>query len=91
MLIMTKYFLITVMCAEGVEGHLTNNIRKFKPTNYTSERTNTGRDGAEASLGYRIQILCTKDLYFQITNYLQQYYVKDFGIVYYMQEVDVPM
>lgn len=89
MLIMTKYFLITVMCVAGVEGHLTDNIRKFKPTKLYV-RKNKYRQRRSRSQP-RIQILCSKQLYFRITNYLQQYYVKDFGIVYYMQEVDVPM
>jgi hypothetical protein len=91
MLVTQKYFLITVICSDGVEGHLTDNIRKFNPVNYTSERINTGKGGAEASPGYRIQILCNRELYFKVMSYLQQYYEKEYGIVYFMQEADVPM
>ncbi len=91
MFITTKYFLITVICSESVIGRLKENLAKFKLVNYTVEKVNAPIAGTISGDGCRMQSLCSKDVNFDVMNYLKEYYSKDFGIVYYAQEADMPM
>ncbi len=84
-------FLITVICEESVISHLEDNIRKFNPASYTIEKLSASKGGAESVQSCRIQIICKQALYLDIMSYIQQYYAKDYGVIYYMQEIQVPM
>ena len=91
MLITQNFFLVTIICPVTASGHLVDNIRKFKPVNYTTESIHSGRGDAESVPYTRVQVICTRNEYKKVMDYINQYYVKDYGAVMYMNEVFIPM
>jgi hypothetical protein len=91
MFLAQNFFQITIICDKSVLEHLVNNIRKFNPVNYTVEDINTAKGDRETVPGARVQLLCTRNEYTKIMEYIQQYYVKDYGAVMYRTEVFMAM
>ena len=91
MFITQNFFLVTILCPETAEGHLVDNIRKFKPVNYIIENVRSGKGDAEPIPYSRVQVICTRNEYKKVMDYINQYYVKDYGAVMYMNEVFMPM
>lgn len=91
MFISTNNFLVTIICEENVLGHLLENIKKFAIESYTVEKVDFAKKSGEAAPGHRVQVLCTRFLYAKVMEYLNKYYVKDYGVIFYMNEVGVPL
>lgn len=86
-----NFYLVTILCDKSTSEHLVDNIRKFNPVNYTIEDINTAKGNTEASPGRRVQVICQRNEYSKVMEYIKQYYVKDYGVVLYMNEVFMPM
>jgi hypothetical protein len=86
-----NFYLVTIICPETASGHLVDNIRKFKPVSYTVESISSAKGDAEAAPCRKVQVICTRNDYKKVMDYINQYYVKDYGVILYMNEVFMPM
>jgi hypothetical protein len=91
MLMFTNGFIITAICKYDVVGHLVDNIRKFSILDYTIEEVKTAKGAGETEKGFRVTIHTDRNTYAKVMEYLKQYYVKDYGIILYYNEVFQPM
>lgn len=91
MFITQNFYLVTIICIESTAGHLVDNIRKLKPVNYTVDSIRSAKGDAETAPCSRVQAICTRSEYKKVMDYINQYYVKDYGAVMYMNEVFMPM
>ena len=92
MLLTTAYFLITVITKPEVAEHLVPNIKNFNIVYYIREDFKGGRPGDTTEKDItKVEILCDRSMYVKILEYVKQYYIKDYGVVLYQQEVMVPM
>lgn len=91
MVITTNYYLLTIICEESVSEHLIRNIRQFEPTRYTVQEINSGAGNAEENASVKIEVLCSRTLYPKVVDYINQYYIKQYGVTCFMTEVNVPV
>jgi len=91
MIMFSNAYVITVICKYDVIGHLVENIRKFSILDYTIEEVKTAKGSGETEKGFRVSVHCERNTYSKIMEYLNQYYVKDYGVILYYNEVFQPM
>jgi hypothetical protein len=89
---LTKRFLINVITKPEVVEHLIPNVKGFDIIHYIKEECNGmgPKDTAEKGM-LKVQFLCTQDMFSKVWDYLEKYYVKDFGIILYYEDVHVSM
>jgi hypothetical protein len=92
MLVLTHHFLITVITKPEVAEHLIPNIKNFKMIYYIREDFKGGRPGDVSEKDIvKIEMFCDRVSYLEIMEYIKKYYVKDYGVVCYLQEASVSM
>lgn len=91
MMMFTNSFVITAVCKYDVAGHMLENIRKFSLMDYTLEEVSCAKGSADHEKGFRVTIHTDRGTYVKVMEYLNQYYVKDYGVVLYYAEVHQPM
>jgi len=92
MIMTMPYFIVTVVTKPEVAEHLIPNIKNFKIVYYIREDFKGGRPGDTTDKDItKVEIMCDRSVYIKVMEYVKQYYIKDFGVVLYQQEAQVPL
>ena len=88
MLNFTKRYIINVITKPEVAVHLIPNVKGFDIIYYIKEECKGAepKDSEEKDM-LKVKFLCSFDAFPKIWDYLDKYYVKDYGIVLYHQIV----
>lgn len=88
MIITTPYFSISVVTNPEVAGHLIPNIKNFEIVYYLKQELKGGKPNEpEEKDIVKVQMLCSQGKVSEIMNYIEEYYVKRYGVICYYEKV----
>jgi len=89
-IITAPHYLVTVITKPEVAEHLISNLKNFRYFYYGKQEFKGGIPGETSEKDMvKVEILCDRTVAPSVMNYIREYYVKDFGVIYYRVQADV--